>query len=180
MSGERTQLEAFQDAIYDWIEAALEEKGFSCPIVWDGVGGTRPKAPFVSLQLISTSRSGFPWKSRADRATGERKTLHNMRRTVSVHGWGERCAERLDEIADSISSDKYRRMLRRNGVVVNPITGITTSAEDIANGEETHSFFDIAVTYIRVVKEQTNWIESVGIQTDMPANPGIDINAGGA
>ena len=64
--------------------------------------------------------------------------------------------------------------------MVNPITGVTASAEDRANGTETHGFFDIAVTYIRVVKEKTGWIESVGVQSDMPANPEIDINAGGA
>ena len=180
MSDDRTQREMVQDALYDCIDAVLAEKNFPCPIVWDGLGGTRPKAPLVSLQMIGGTRSTFPWKSRVDPETGERESRFDMRKTVSINGWGERCMERLDEIADSISSEKYRLMLRRNGVVVNPITGVTTSAEDRANGTETHGFFDIAVTYIRVVKEETGWIESVGVQTDMPANPEIDINAGGA
>ena len=180
MSDERTQLEMVQDALYDWIEAVLAEKNFQCPIVWDNSGGARPKAPFVSLQMIGGTRSTFPWKSRVNPETGERETRFDMRKTVSIHGWGERCMERLDEIEDSISSETYRLMLRRNGLVVNPITGITTSVEDMANGTETHGYFDIAVTYIRAVKEQTGWIESVGVETDMPANPEIDIKAGGA
>ena len=118
MSDDRTQREMVQDALYDWIEAVLAEKNFPCPIVWDGLGGTRPKAPFVSLQMIGGTRSTFPWKSRVDPETGERESRFDMRKTVSINGWGERCMERLDEIADSISSEKYRLMLRRNGVVV--------------------------------------------------------------
>ena len=177
MSDQRTEV---QDALFDWIDAVLKENGFPCEVVWDDTGGVRPKPPFVSLQMIGGSRSSFPWKSRVDPNTGERKARFDMRKTVSIHCWGERCMERLDEIADSISSDKYRRMLRRSGLVVNTLTDTTLSAEDRANGTETHGYFDIAVTYIRVVKEETDWIESVGIQTDMPANPKIDIEAGGA
>lgn len=179
MSG-KTQRMQVQDALYDWIEAVLQENGFPCEIVWDDTGGTRPKPPFISLQMIGGSRGSFPWKSRVDAENGERETRFDMRKTVSIHGWGERCMERLDEIADSISSDKYRRMLRANGLVVNTITDATLSADDRANGTETHGYFDIAVTYIRVVKEKIDWIESVGIQSDMPSNPEIDINAGGA
>ena len=69
MSDDRTQREMVQDALYDWIEAVLAEKNFPCPIVWDGLGGTRPKAPFVSLQMIGGTRSTFPWKSRRDTYT---------------------------------------------------------------------------------------------------------------
>lgn len=175
-----SQLEQVQDALYDWIAAVLEENEFPCEIVWDNSGGTRPKPPFISLQMIGGSRSSFPWKSRVDRDTGERETRFDMRRTVSIHAWGERCLERLDEIADSISSDTYRRMLRKNGLVVNAITDATLSAEDRANGTESHGYFDIAVTYIRVVKEETGWIESVSVKSGMPANSEIEINAGGA
>ena len=56
MSDDRTQREMVQDALYDWIEAVLAEKNFPCPIVWDGLGGTRPQAPFVSLQMIGGTR----------------------------------------------------------------------------------------------------------------------------
>ena len=135
MSDQRTEV---QDALFDWIDAVLKENGFPCEIVWDDTGGVRPKPPFVSLQMIGGSRSSFPWKSRVNGETGERTVRHDIRKTVSIHGWGERCMERLDEIADSISSDKYRRMLRRSGLVVNTLNDTTLSAEDRANGTETH------------------------------------------
>lgn len=177
MSDQRTEV---QDALFDWIDAVLNENGFPCEIVWDDTGGTRPKPPFISLQMIGGSRASFPWKSRVDAGTGERTTRFDMRRTVSIHGWGESCMERLYDIADSISSDKYRRILRKSGLVVNALTDIMLSAEDRANGTETHGYFDIAVTYIRMVREKTGWIESVEVKTDMPANPSIDIKTGGA
>ena len=171
----KTQYEQVQDALYDWIAAVLAEKGFSCAIVWEINRGVRPKEPFISLQMIGGSRCSFPWKSRVIKETGERKTLFDMRKTVSIHGWGERALERLDEIADSISADTYRAMLRKSGIVVNKITNVTLSAQDIANETETHGYFDIAVTYIRVVIEKVGWIENVGIQCDLPANSEIDI-----
>lgn len=179
MSDQRTEV---QDAIYDWIDAVLKENGFDCPVVWDGTGGTRPKPPFISLQMIGGSRGSFPWKSRVNEGSGERTVRYDMRKTVSIHGWGERCMERLDEIADSISAESHRSALRKRGLVVNPITDVTGSAEDRANGTETHGFFDIAVTYIRVVREKSGWIERTGIASDLPANKEIDINAstGGA
>ncbi|MBO4507107.1 MAG: hypothetical protein J5747_00545 [Spirochaetaceae bacterium] len=182
MSGDngQTQREQIQDALYDWIEAVLTENSCSCPIVWDNSPGPRPEPPFISLQMIGGSRGSFPWKSRVDTESGERTVRHDMRKTVSINGWGESCMERLDEIADSISAENYRRMLKRSGLIVTPITDVSGTGEDRANGTETHAFFDIAVTYIRIVKEKSGWIESVNIQSDMPANPEIDINAGGA
>ena len=132
--------------------------------------------------MIGGGRGSFPWKSRVNRETSERTVRHDMRKTVSIHAWGERCMERLDEIADSISAESHRSALRKRWLVVNAITDVTGSAEDIANGTETHGFFDIAVTYIRVVKEKTGWIERTGITSDLPVNKEIDINAstGGA
>ncbi len=177
MSGQRGVI---QDALYDWIDAVLKEEECSCPIVWDNTGGTREKPPFVSLQMIGGSRSGFPWKSGVDAETGDRMHRHDMRRTVSIHGWGESCMDRLDAIADSIHKSVYISLLRKKGLVVNTLTEVRESAEDIANGSETHGIFDIAVTYIRVVKEKIGWIEGVYVESDLPANPAMDIETGGA
>lgn len=171
----KTQYEIVQDALYDWITAVLAENGFLCAVVWEVNRGVRPKEPFISLQMIGGARCSFPWKSGVNKETGERKTLFDMRKTVSIHGWGERCLEVLDEIADSISFDKYCSMLREKGLVVNKITDVSLSAQDIANETETHGYFDIAVTYTRVVIERVGWIENVGIQCDLPANSEIDI-----
>ncbi len=172
MSDQRAEV---QDALFDWIDAVLKENGFPCEVVWDDTGGVRPKPPFVSLQMIGGSRSSFPWKSRVDPNTGERKARFDMRKTVSIHCWGERCMERLDEIADSISSDKYRRMLRKRGLVVAAITDAVLSAEDRANGTESHGYFDIAVTYIRVVSEEVGWIERVAIKSNLIADTEISL-----
>lgn len=176
MSGQREEI---QDALFDWIDLVLRKDDLSCPIVWSASGGVRPKPPFISLQMIGSSRQGFPWKSGVDAETGERTHRHDMRRTVSIHAWGKSCMDRLDLIADSIHKSEYISSLRKRGLVVNAITDVQESAEDIANESETHGIFDIAVTYIRAVKEEIGWIEGVEIESDLPANSKIDIEIGG-
>lgn len=171
--GQRVQV---QDALFDWVEKALNDAECACPIVWDNTGGTREKPPFVSLQMIGGGRRGFPFKSGVNPESGERTFRYDMRQTVSIHGWGESCMDRLETISDSIDFGENIAFLRKRGIVVNRLTDVAEVAEDRANDSETHGFFDIAVTFIRIVKQQVDWIERVEVHDDMPANPDINID----
>ena len=173
MSGQREQV---QDALYDWVEKALADKECPCPIIWTPFAGARPKPPFISLQMIGGERKGSPYKSGVDRETGQRTVRHEIKLTVSINAWGKNCMDRLEDISDSIDNSACIRLLRKNGLVVNRLEDVRESAEDVANGTETHGIFDIEVTFTRAVKEDIGWIDRLGaVTTDLPGNSEIHI-----
>lgn len=174
MSGVRRMV---QDALHDWAEAVLAEAGLPCPVVWANSGGPREKAPFVSLQMVGSSRRGFPWKGGVDAETGLRPLAQDERMTVGVHGWGEGGMDRLDALRDAIFTGSPATLLRRRGLVVDALTDVSESAEDIANESEAHGWFDIAVTFARRTEEKIGWIERVEVEGGFPANSSINIDS---
>jgi hypothetical protein len=164
------QRKYLQNALYDWIAKVLADEGATCEIVWDYTGGPRAKAPFIALQMIGGSRPGFPWKGKVNAETGERKLAAPIRVTVSIHGYGESSFDKLDAIFDSIFKAEYISFLKAKKLVVNKITDVHEAINEIANKNENHGLFDIAVTFIRVIIEKSGWIERVDIKSDWPAS----------
>jgi hypothetical protein len=162
-----------QDAIYDWASAVIADMGRTEPVVWLPNNGPRPVPPFIAISLTASGRPGQPWKSGIRNATpeddGEQLIVHDVKKTLTMHGIGEETFDLLAALYDSIYVEKYRLMLAKKGLVIPSAEGIMDVTTEIDNVIESHAVFDFYVTYLRVVVDRPGIIEHTVITpSDLP------------
>jgi hypothetical protein len=168
-----------QDAIYEWASAVIADAGRTEQVVWLPNNGPRPVPPFIALSMTATVRPGQPWKSGILNSTpeddGEQHIIHEVKKTMTMHGIGEKTFDLLAVLYDSIYIEKYRLMLAKKSLVIPYAEGIMDVTTEIDNVIESHAVFDFFVTYQRVVIDHPGIIEHTAITpSDLPMEE-IDI-----
>jgi hypothetical protein len=168
-----------KDNLYDWVEAVVRDNGRTDPVIWRDENGIRPKAPFISIEIVGGSRSGHPWHSRIkvdlpeDPADLGRQTIvQPAKKTLTMYGFGEGSFDLLETIRDSVHLDDYSIMLAQRGLVIRETFDVTGPASEMDGVREAQPHFDFVVAFNRVFTDIPGWIEHVKVKTDdLPMKP---------
>lgn len=167
-----------KDALYDWVDAVVKANGRTDEVIWRDDNGTRPIAPFISIEIIGGSRRGFPWKSlvKFDPENpddpGGQIIMQPAKKTLTMYGFGEGAFDLLETIRDSMYLDEYRNMLVRKGLAITKSFDVTGVGFEMDGVREAQPHFDFVVVFNRVITDKPGWIEHVTIETDdLPMKP---------
>jgi hypothetical protein len=168
-----------KNALYDWIAAVISDNGRTDEVIWDNSRGVRPVPPFIALQFIGGIRPGFPSYSNVKMGgseDGKQRIYIPSKKTVTLHGIGEGAFDLLQTICDSIYMNKYISFLKDKNLVVNKLSDVAETANEMDTEMENHAVFDITVSFIRMVIDSPGWIEYAEITPEnLPSISSIEI-----
>jgi hypothetical protein len=168
-----------KDALYEWIASVVSDNGRTDEVIWDNGKGVRPVPPFIALQFIGGSRPGLPSYGNVKldgSENGEQRIYVPSKKTVTLHGIGEGAFDLLQTICDSIFMNKYISFLKSKNLVINKLSDVTETGNEMDTEMENHAIFDIMVSFMRVVIDRPGWIENVEITSEnLPSISPIEI-----
>jgi hypothetical protein len=173
-----------KDSLYDVVDAIVKDNGRTDEVTWRDDNGVRPKAPFLSIEIVGGSRLGRPWRSKIklhqdnpddpiDPADmGEQTIAQPAKKTLTMYGFGEGSFDLLETVRDAVYMDKYSNMLDQAGLVILRTFDVTGPAAEIDGVREFQPHFDFEVAFSRVFTDIPGWIEHVRVKTDdLPMKP---------
>jgi len=167
-----------KDSLYDWVAAVAAETGRKDQVIWRNENGPMPDPPFISIEFTGSQTPGMPdynlVETNGQEDDGEQEIRQFVRKTMTMHAFGEDAIDLLETIKASVFSEKYTAMLYKAGLVIPQALDVTETPAPKNNEIENSAFFDFVVTFIRVVTDVPGWIGGVRMSSETPIGD-IDI-----
>jgi hypothetical protein len=138
-------------------------------VIYDNDRGPRPIPPFIALEFIGSATLGSPEYSLVKTEgtdDGEQQIRQQVRKSLTMHAFGEGAIDLLETIKASISMQRYIEMLALKGLVIPEALEVTENPSVRDNETENGAFFDFYITYTRVITDVPGWIETVGFHSE--------------
>ena len=154
--------------LWTWAEANT-----GLPVIWANQNGPQPEPPYVTLNVIATSREGLPYIGEVDE-TGLVVIGQGQLFTLSLQVYGEGVTGAVQGLRDSLERITVQRDLRSSGFAYVRVFSEPQDVPEITGTTwQQRANMDIQFRAARDITDDVGLIETV-------AHDGGDGNASGA
>ncbi|GHU34501.1 hypothetical protein FACS1894172_14860 [Spirochaetia bacterium] len=162
----RQEREIIKDALFDIFTGIIAQAGEQIPVIFEEDAGTRPKAPFLAIQLrtaVGVGSLNFSNRVELDAGhpDGYEEVSQPIRRSMTCHGFGKRSLDMLGYIKTQLETDVWADALLQYHLVIPRTFDVVETARDMSVVTEIQGSFDFDLTYIRVSITSPGYIEHV-------------------
>lgn len=161
--------EYLEETLYDFffsILSSIEKENL--PLIYEGENGVRPVPPFLSLDFNGISVLGTtPYFTQVfeEDETFIQASKQTVERQVTLRGFGSSCEDVLSSIRGLLEFEEFINELKLKGLVITQVQDIIENDATYSEDSETFYSMDFVVTYERIIKNETTYIEHTEIDS---------------
>lgn len=163
--------EALEDKIREWADFVINGSVLidenKTPIIWGWGKGPRPKKQYISMSIISNPQKGQVYKSNVEISIveGSEKGIQTLifeyECTVSIQGYGDLMADKLDVLRISPEFIKVSEKLDSLDIVIRKTGDVTDISEVIDEQNEKRFLLEVVVGYAATAEDEPGWMTNV-------------------